>query len=221
MYTYNLKLHKGTDNVIMFTFVNQDQKPVNNTNATFTFRVMDREGEDLLLSKTLEDVVVTKGTAKVTITEQDLDGINPQKANFSIERTLSTSNLYDAVFVDDNMGGRGVIEILDSVLPTHTASQTVSIPSFYDGPGVTTHYSSQWQSINDVTTVQYKPSSFTGNIQVEGATSGTDGLWYNIGTEVSLTSSSDTAYINVSGYHPYMRLRIEETSGSITEIKVR
>lgn len=220
VYAQNLKIHKGTDNVLLFNFINQDQKPVNNSTATFTFRLMNREGTDVLLSKTMEAINATKGTAKVTLTEQDLDTIAVQKANYSIERSQTNSNLYDAVFVDDHQGGRGVVDIIDSVYPEHTESITVSIPSFNDTPGETTHYSSQFTSKGSLTTLQYKPSSFTGNIQIEGATADDD-LWYNIGSEISLSASSTTGYINVTGYHPYMRLRIEETSGSITEIKVR
>ena len=220
VYAKNLKLHKGTDNVLIFTFINQDQKPVNNTNATFTFRLIDREGQDLILAKTMDHITASLGTASVTITEQDLDSISVQSAHYSIERSLTTSNLNDAVFVDDNLGGRGVIDIVNSIMPEHTASQTITVPDFWDDVGITTHYSSEWNGTNNVQTLQYKLSAFTGNIQVEGATADDD-LWYNIGSEISLSASSSTGYITVSGYHPYLRLRIEETSGSISEIKIR
>ena len=220
VYAKNLKLHRGTDNVLVFTFVNQDQKPVNNSTATFTFRLINREGSDVLLAKTMTAIDATKGTASITVTEQELDTVNTQRAHYTIERSLTTSDLNDVVFVDDQLGGRGVIEIVDSVMPTHTESTTITIPAFYDGPGVTTHYSSEWHGTNDVQTLQYKPSAFTGKIQVEGATAD-DNLRYDIGTELSLTASSTTGYITILGYHPFLRLRIEETSGSISEIKIR
>jgi len=220
VYAKKLKLHKGTDNVLVFTFVNQDQKPVNNSTATFTFRLINGEGSDLILAKTMDAIDATKGTASVTVTEQDLDSIDIQTAHYTIERSLSTSALNDAVFVDDNLGGRGVVDIVNSIMPTHTQSTTVTIPSFNDVAGITTHYSSEWNGTNDVQSLQYKPSAFTGDIQVEGATAD-DNLWYNIGSGISLSASSSTGYITVSGYHPYLRLRIEETSGSISEIKIR
>ena len=220
VYAKNLKLHKGTDNVLIFSFINQDQKPVNNSTATFTFRLMNREGTELITSKTMEAIDATKGTAKVTITEEDLDAITSQLANYSIERSLSTSDLYDAVFVDDNQGGRGVVEIVDSILPEHMESTSVTIPSFNDTDGSTTHYSSEFQSIGQTTTIQYKPSSFTGILVLEGATADDD-LWYDITSDINLEASSTTGYINVTGYHPYLRLRIEEVSGSISELKVR
>ena len=220
VYAKNLKLHKGTDNVLVFTFVNQDQKPVNNSTATFTFRLINGEGSDLILAKTMTHISSTLGTASVTITEQELDSVDTQRAHYTIERSLTTSDLNDAVFVDDNLGGRGGVTIVDSIMPLHTQSQTVTIPSFLDSDGITTHYSSEWQGTNDVQSLQYKPSTFTGSVQVEGATAD-DNLWYNLGSEISLTATSSTGYITVSGYHPYLRLRIEETSGSISELKIR
>jgi len=220
VYAKDLTLHKGTDNVLIFTFINQDQKPVNNSTATFTFRLINREGTELITSKTMEAIDATKGTAKVTITEEDLDAITAQQANYSIERSLSTSDLYDAVFVDDNNGGRGVVNIVDSVLPEHTESTSVTIPSFNDTDGSTTHYSSEFSSKGQTTTIQYKPSSFTGILVLEGATAD-DELWYDITSDINLEASSTTGYINVTGYHPYLRLRIEEVSGSISELKVR
>lgn len=221
VYAKTLTLHKGTDNVLIFNFINQDQKPVNNSTATFTFKIMNSEGTDALLSKTMEDIDATKGTAKVTITEQDLDGITAQKGHYSIERSQSNSDLYDAVFVDDHQGGRGNLNIVDSVYPEHTESTSVTIPDFNDTDGSTTHYSSQFASTGETTTVQYKPSSFTGIIALEGATDSTDELWYDITADINLDDSSTTGYINVTGFHPYMRLRIEEVSGSISELKVR
>ena len=342
VYAKNLKLHKGTDNVLIFTFVNQDQKPVNNTTATFVFRLINREGTDLILAKTMDAIDARKGTASVTISEQDLDKVESQPAHYSIERSRSNSNINDAVFVDDHLGGRGVVEILDSIMPSHTESHTITIPGYWDGtpssgsnsgnpdggvgnpianpdegngvdgngsngspnyidggwqpadpvnqpsfpsgngvtpvtdpgsdagegvdtdggvanpivypgydensnpiqqpsfpgndgepiynptPGVgdtdhstaITHYSSQWTGTHDVQTLQYKTAGFTGYLQVEGATA-QDHLWYEIGTEVDLSNTDSTGYINILGHHPYLRVRIEESGGNITELKVR
>ena len=41
VYAKKLKLHKGTDNVLLFEFVNQDQKPVNITGLTLTFNLIN------------------------------------------------------------------------------------------------------------------------------------------------------------------------------------
>ena len=54
VYAKDLKLHKGTDNVITFRFINQDQKPVNLTNTTITFRLIAQSGKEVLHSENLE-----------------------------------------------------------------------------------------------------------------------------------------------------------------------
>ena len=53
VYAKNLKLNLGVDNVILFQFQNQDQKPVNITGATFTFRIISQNGENLLYAREL------------------------------------------------------------------------------------------------------------------------------------------------------------------------
>ena len=90
VYSKNLKISKGTDNVLNFTFINQDQKKVDISSATFTWRLIDSEGENLLLEKTMVATDATNGKAKVTITEQDLNTIDVQRASYSIEK-LTTS----------------------------------------------------------------------------------------------------------------------------------
>ena len=47
VYAKKLTINKGVDNVILFEFINQDEKPVNITGSTFTFRVIDQEGREL------------------------------------------------------------------------------------------------------------------------------------------------------------------------------
>ena len=218
VYAKDLKLHKGTDNVLTFRFVNQDQKPVSLTDTTVTFRLINREGEALILSKDLEMIDAVKGKAKVTVTEAELDDVSAQKAHYSLERKQSSSSVYNPGFVDDNAGARGVVEILDSVMPLHTASRAVTIPAHGNA---TTYNSSTWNG-NDqgLQTLQYTPSSFTGNLQVEGAVDDS-GQWYDVGSTVTLSASSTTGYININGFHPYLRLNIEETSGNITDVKIR
>lgn len=219
VYAKDLKLHKGTDNVITFRFINQDQKPVNLTNTTITFRLIAQNGEEVLHSENLEIISAVKGTAKVTIAEGELDTVSVQKASYSLERKLSTRSTYDPAFMDDNATARGSIEIIDSVMSTHTSSLAITIPAHGDK---TTYYSSQWEG-NDINlqTLQYKPSAFTGSIQVQGAVDSTEGLWYDIGSIRNITSSSDTGYINIDGFHPYLRVEIIETSGSIGSLAVR
>ena len=218
VYSKNLKISKGTDNVLNFTFINQDQKKVDISSATFTWRLIDSEGENLLLEKTMVATDATNGKAKVTITEQDLNTIDVQRASYSIEKLTTSSSQYDLAFVDDNNSGRGVIEIQDSLMPKFTESTSVTIPT-----GVAnslTFSSSTWEADGDLQTLQYVPNAFTGNLTVQGAVDDS-GQWYTAATKVTLSASSTTGSINISGYHPKLKVYIEKTSGSITSLTVR
>ena len=218
VYSKNLKISKGTDNVLNFTFINQDQKKVDISSATFTWRLIDSEGENLLLEKTMVATDATNGKAKVTITEQDLNTIDVQRASYSIEKLTTSSSQYDLAFVDDNNSGRGVIEIQDSLMPKHTESESVTIPTGFANS--LTFSSSTWEADGDLQTLQYVPSAFTGNLTVQGAVDDS-GQWYTAATKVILSASSTTGSINISGYHPKLKVYIEKTSGSITSLTVR
>ncbi len=216
MYTRNLIAHRGTDNQILIEFVNQDQKPVDITGKTFTYRLISFNGNLLLLEKPLESVNETKGQAKIVLTEQELEDIVPGLASFSIEQT-STGNPYEPVYVDDNAGGRGNIQIVDSIMPSFSNSLELSIPDH----GASTTYTTSTLNTDsvDLYTFQVEMSSFTGSIVVEGA-SDTDNLWYTIQTE-TISSSSNLYTFNVLGYHAYLRFNITETAGTVDKILYR
>jgi hypothetical protein len=44
VYAKQLTINKGVDNVLLFEFINQQEKPVNITGSTFLFRVISTEG---------------------------------------------------------------------------------------------------------------------------------------------------------------------------------
>ena len=115
VYAKKLKVNRGVDNVILFEFINQDQKPVNISGSTITYRMMSTDGEEQLIAKDLETLSATFGRAKVTLTSEELDLIEEQTASWSLER--ASGNLYEAVFTDAYSSGRGQVEIVDSVYP--------------------------------------------------------------------------------------------------------
>ena len=80
VYAKNLKLNLGVDNVILFQFQNQDQKPVNITGSTFTFRIISQNGQNLLYARELVVLNAATGRAKVTIPAADTLMLQPQPA---------------------------------------------------------------------------------------------------------------------------------------------
>jgi hypothetical protein len=72
VYAKKLTINKGVDNVILFEFINQDQKPVNITGSTFLFRALSQDGTKILLEKSMVTLNAPLGRSKVTLTTAEL-----------------------------------------------------------------------------------------------------------------------------------------------------
>lgn len=230
VYAKNLKLNLGVDNVILFQFQNQDQKPVNISGAVFTFRMIDQQGENLLYATELVPLNAATGRAKVTIPAADTFLFQPSPASWSLE--ISSGVLDQAVFTDDYAGARGVIDIVDSVFPAFVASQELTIPA--QAPEGNVYYSSTVTTNGTrSTTFQIDTGNLTGNLSAQGSSDATaytvlwydiDFLDYNTGNTVSnLTFNQSTEHfaINIEGYHPYLRLEFGINTGNVDQIIYR
>jgi len=230
VYAKNLKLNLGVDNVILFQFQNQDQKPVNITGSTFTFRIISQNGQDLLFAKELVSLNNNLGRAKVTITAEESTYLQAQPASWSLE--VSSGVLNQAVYTDDYSGARGTIDIVNSVFPAFNASQILTIPS--QAPDSSVYYSSTVTTDGSaLTTFQLDTVQYTGTIAVQGATDATANTveWYDIPFEDLKTNStvSELTFIdetvrrgiNVQGYHPYIRLEFGISQGNVDLITYR
>lgn len=217
VYTRNLKVSRGTDNRILFEFVNQDQKPVDLTDMEFTFRMIDRQGEVLLLEKDLEIVNATRGQARLHLIETELDWVHPQEAQYSVER-VETGKPYEPVYVDDDASARGVIEVLDQVMPQFIESGELTIP---DHPPTADFVSSILNTDHqELHTFVVHFDGYEGTFTIEGAAD-TDDQWYTISSQ-TLTAVTGPVNFNVTGHHPYIRLSFSNiTAGDATKIQYR
>jgi len=230
VYAKSLKLNLGVDNVILFQFQNQDQKPVNISGAVFTFRIISQNGENLLFAKELVSLSNTLGRAKVTITAAETLYFQAQPASWSIE--VSSGVLDQAVLTDDYSGARGDIDIVDSVFPAFMASEELTIPD--QAPQGNTYYTSTLTTEGSrLTTFQLDTANFTGNLQVQGSSDAVAQTveWYDIDFEdlatgntvsnLSFNASTERLGINVEGYHPYIRLEVGIDQGNVSLIQYR
>ena len=153
VYAKQLTINKGVDNVLLFEFINQQEKPVNITGSTFLFRVISTNGDQLLLEKPMVILNAPTGRAKVTLTGAELLEVLAQPANYSIQR--SSGNLTEAVFTNAQAGARAPVNIVDSILPQHIPSAPLLIP--------TTKLSAQ-ASLDGTAWGSYSPGSYwSGN----------------------------------------------------------
>jgi len=174
VYSKELTISKGVDNVLEFAFINQNQKPVDISNKEITARIISGDGETILLQKALTPIYSVTGITGLVLTEAELSNIDAQRAYYSLEIPVGSFNY--PVFVDSQGGARGVLNIVNSVMPEFVASQVVTIPTHAWPPGngtgnSVTYYSSviDNNAANSIT-IQTTYSNFSGITTWQGST---------------------------------------------------
>jgi hypothetical protein len=236
VYAKQLTINKGVDNVLLFEFINQEEKPVNITGNTFFFRVISTNGAELLLEKPMVILNAATGRAKVQFSGSELLEVLAQPANYSIQRTQPAGGYSDAVFVNAQAGARAPVNIVDSVLPQHVPSAPLTIPTnklsaqaSYDGATWGQYPSNPWWSGNPnggnywnsfLNTEFYssfiEPANAVTTVQMtlDGYT-GTikaqaaenyQSIWYNVTESTTYYNKTGTIHMNIMGWHPILRL---------------
>ena len=212
VYAKKLKVNRGVDNVILFEFINQDQKPVNISGSTITYRMMRTDGDELLIAKDLEILNALHGRAKVTLTTAELDIIEEQTATWSLER--ASGNLYETVFTDAYSAGRGQVDIVDSVYPDFVESTILELPEptikRSAANGDRNYTSMAYTANNTLTTFQLDFDNFTGNVIAQGSETQIGPDWYDIGLQTVYANQNTRSYINIDGRHNWIRFQLNQ-----------
>ena len=234
VYAKRLTINKGVDNVLLFEFINQQEKPVNITGSTFVFRVLNTDSDEILIQEAMVILNAATGRAKVTLTSEQLLEVLAQPARYSISRT--SGNLTEAVFVDAQAGARAPVDIVDSVLPEHVPSAPLTIPTTkisaqlsYDGGAWsqypispltgqptgenyifntlanTEFFSSFIEPTSAVTTIQMTLVGYTGTIKAQAAEN-YQSIFYNVTPSTTYLNETRTIYMNIVGWFPLLRL---------------
>ena len=234
VYAKRLTINKGVDNVLLFEFINQEEKPVNITGSSFVFRAIDQKGTKLLVDEPLVILNGPTGRAKVTLSAEQLLEIQAQPANYSITRT--SGNLTEAVFTNAQAGARAPVDIVNSVMPTFVPSSELTIPtlelsnqlqyggtsygqypggsywngnpnggSYWNSYNNTEYFSSFIEPRSPVTTIQYDLIQYTGTIKAQWAEN-YQSLWYNVTESTTHLNETGTFHLNILGWYPLLRL---------------
>ena len=234
VYAKQLTINKGVDNVILFEFINQDQKPVNIAGSSFVFRVVNQAGDELLITKPMEILSSALGRVKVVLDNEDTINIQAQPASYSIQRTAG--NYVQAAYTDANSQARADCNIVDSVLPQHIPAAECTVPDMYGknnyfGVGPTqwpdwaltpqpqnaiqmTEFYSSYMPTNgaSLTTVKYDLVTYTGTVKVQAAQN-YESVWYDVTESRQYLSETVSDYFNVVGFHPLLRLAFNNSIG--------
>ena len=234
VYAKYLTINKGVDNVLLFEFINQDQKPVNITGSEFVFRLITQDGSELLLTKQMDVLSPSTGRVKVVLTKEDTINFEAQPASYSIQR--NQGNYQQAAYVDDNSGARGNANIVDSVQPQFQDSVNLSIPTIYGPNSWPDNPPSGWpdwantpQPINytqltefysshiptngaSLTTVKMELTHYTGTIKAQAAQD-YQAAWYDVTESTQYLDFTGPVHLNILGFHPLLRLAFNQSQG--------
>jgi hypothetical protein len=174
------------------------------------------------------------GRVKVVLDTADTINILAQPGSYSIQRTAG--NYVQAAFTDANSGARADCNIVDSILPEFMASQPVTIPTIYGknswpqpGPQswpdwalqpqpqsrnyLTEYYSSEINTTgSSLTTIKYDLEHYTGTVKVQAAQD-YESVWMDVTESREYFDETSTQYINVVGFHPLLRLALNNSQG--------
>jgi len=241
VYAKQLTINKGVDNVILFEFVNQEQKPVNITGSSFLFRVINTESNELLLQKEMTILNSATGRAKVQFSGEELLEVLAQPASYSIQRTQPSGGYSDAVFVDAQAGARAPVNIVDSVLPQFVPSSELTIPTTeisaqfsYEGSGYENYAASPYWSGNpnggNFWSTYLNPAFNSSFIEPRGpvttiqmdlvgytgtikiqAAENYQSLWYNVTESETYLNQTKTIHRTVIGWYPLLRVSFDSS----------
>ena len=247
VYAKQLTINKGVDNVLLFEFINQQEKPVNITGSQFLFRVISTEGNRLLIEKPMVILNAPTGRAKVTLTGSELLEVLAQPANYSIQRT--SGNLTEAVFTNAQAGARAPVNIVDSILPQYVPSAPLTIPTnklsaqvSYDGTSWGAYPANPYWSgsgnpnggnyWNAFSNTEFyssfiEPRSSVTTIQMTlvgytgtikaQAAENYQSIPYNITESTTYYNETRTIYMNIVGWHPIIRLCFNNSIFSVPD----
>lgn len=234
VYAKSLTINKGVDNVLLFEFINQEQKPVNITGSSFVFRMVNQTGDRLLIEKDMEILSASTGRVKVVLNAADVVDMIAQPGSYSIQRTAGS--YVQAAFVDDNSGARGDCNIVDSIFPEFVPSQELTIPTIYGkaqqlqpGPTNWPDWALQPEPVNttqntefysseiptngqQLTTISMDLDHYTGTIKAQAAQDYLS-VWYDVTVSYEFFDATETWHMNVEGFHPLIRLAFNNSLG--------
>lgn len=223
VYDRTIKLFRGVNNPITFTFKNEDQKRQNVVGKTYQFNLVDTQSKKAVITRTLTilddgSTVSTKGTAKVEITEGDLLDLEAKFYSYSINEVLSDGSTL-VTYADTSYVSSGTAEILDGAYAQFVASTVIDSFTANDGPLTKTSSSinaNPGKNNNSALhTVAMYGKNFAGRVRIQGTmdTSPQNADYFDI-TSVDFTTSDSVKYININGVYQYIRFSWGNNSGN-------
>ena len=232
VYSRNLQVYKGIDNVLEFKLINPDQKPLDVDRYTPKFVAFD-ENRNMIIQRdgvNLQEgdstAYTKKGLFSVTITENDLLNVKDQYLSYNIY-LIDYDETKVQTYANEWFDSAGVIKVTGSAFPGPSSSYNVT--TFIED-------NNEWFSetvdaqpgINGneaLHTAAIYTDSYTGDVVVQGTLenqiTGTTN-WADISTVTLTGSETEPTPVNFNGVFSYLRFKsTANPANKISKILVR
>ena len=232
VYSKQLQVYKGIDNVLEFRLLNADQKPVNVTSYTPKFVAFD-ETNQMVLEKDatiLDDgSTVTRGKFKLTVTENELLNIKQQYLSYNIY-LVETDGDKVLTYSQPNFGNDGVIYVNGTTFPGPLNSYSVTVFE-QEAVGVEIWYSESVDAQPGINgnealhTAAVYTAAYTGDVVIQATLDNQVTIstqWADIATLTFVGTEATPVPVNFNGVFSHVRFQTNANPGAkITKVLVR
>lgn len=223
-----IQLYKGVDSKIEFVIKDNDRKPVSLIGKTLMTYIINTENKQNVLTRSLDYLDESKGHYELTIYNHELDNWESGYYNIIvtfIDHLGIEQNLYNEYGYHIN----NVIKVNDRILDVCKSSieQTpidwlIGVEDYY--------YSSVIKgknqiSVNDIVTMVFDLTGFTGQIEVQGCLDNTipvnENDWINNVYFEEFDNITIKKYINIYGNYQWLRIRYKKSAGEFDKVVIR
>jgi len=236
VYSRQLQVYKGIDNVLEFRVLNADQKPIDISSYTPKFQAFD-ENKNLIIEHdgslvTLDDSAASRGLFTVTVTDNDLLNVKQQYLSYSIH-LVDADGAPTITYSSSHFENNGVMYVSSSAYPG--PRDTYSLSTFIEDTGLALVNDSVWYSesltaepgINGneaLHTAVVYTAGYTGDVvvqatlenQVTGSTN-----WADIETLTFDGTETEPTPVNFNGVYSFLRFKSTANPETINKILVR
>ena len=232
VYSRNLQVYKGIDNVLEFKLINPDQKPLDVDRYTPKFVAFDEnkqmiiERDGVNLQEGDSTAYTKKGLFSVTITENDLLNVKDQYLSYNIY-LVDFDETKVQTYANEWFDSAGVIKVSSSAFPGPSSSYNIG--NFLEDDSV--WYSEALDAQPGINgnealhTAAVYTNNYVGDVvvqatlenQITGSTS-----WADVSTVSFTGAETEPKPINFNGVFTHLRVKATANpANTITKILVR
>jgi len=232
VYSRQLKIYKGIDNVLEFKLINPDQKPLDVDRYTPKFVAFDEnkqmviERDGVNLQEGDSTAYTKKGLFSVTVTENDLLNVKDQFLTYNIY-LVDYDDTKVLTYANDWFDSAGIIKVSSSAFPGPIDSKVIDTFVLDNNVWYSETIEAQ-PGINGndaLHTAAVYSDSYTGDVVVQGTlenqVTGTTN-WADVATTTLTGSETESTPINFNGVFTHIRFKTTANPNStISKILVR